>query len=69
MVTASQDRFRQDEQRRSADHVSFLKHRNFRWLWIAGILSSVCTLGYLLIDQEPRPNGGSWYGYTLGTIG
>ena len=25
--------------------------------------------GYALIDQEPRPNGGSWYGYTLGTIG
>ena len=22
-----------------------------------------------MIDQQPRPNGGSWYGYTLGTIG
>jgi hypothetical protein len=22
----------------------------------------------MLIDVEPRPNGGSWYGYTLGTI-
>ncbi len=23
----------------------------------------------MLIDVQPRPNGGSWYGYTLGTIG
>ncbi len=23
----------------------------------------------MLIDIRPRPNGGSWYGYTLGTIG
>jgi hypothetical protein len=22
-----------------------------------------------MIDQQPRPNGGTWYGYTLGTIG
>ncbi|WP_315443966.1 hypothetical protein [Sphingomonas alpina] len=29
----------------------------------------VVTLAYLLIDVRPRPNGGSWYGYTLGTIG
>jgi hypothetical protein len=32
-------------------------------------LCVVATLAYLLIDVEPRPNGGSWYGYTLGTIG
>ncbi|MEM7781301.1 MAG: hypothetical protein AAF697_13005 [Pseudomonadota bacterium] len=63
------DRFSQDERRRNADHVSFLKHKRFRWLWIALILCVVSILGYALIDQEPRPNGGSWYGYTLGTIG
>ena len=62
-------RFKQDERRRDSDHVSFLKHRSFRWLWIALALSAASIAGYLLIDQEPRPNGGSWYGYTLGTIG
>ena len=62
-------RFTQDEKRRDSDHVSFLKHRGFRWLWIALALCAATIAGYLLIDQEPRPNGGSWYGYTLGTIG
>ncbi len=62
-------RFSQDEQRRDSDHVSFLKHRRFRWLWIALFLSGAAIAGYLMIDQQPRPNGGTWYGYTLGTIG
>lgn len=62
-------RFTQDEQRRDSDHVSFLKHRGYRWLWIALALSAASIAGYALIDQEPRPNGGTWYGYTLGTIG
>ncbi|MCF8706867.1 hypothetical protein [Rhizorhapis sp. SPR117] len=50
-------------------HDSFLRHRNFRWLKIALAISFIAILGYALIDVEPRPNGGSWYGYTLGTIG
>lgn len=25
--------------------------------------------GYMLADAEPRPNGGTWYGYLLGSIG
>lgn len=62
-------RFTQDEKRRDSDHVSFLKHRRFRWLWIALALSGASIAGYVLIDQEPRPNGGTWYGYVLGTIG
>jgi len=66
---AAKNRFKQDEKRRDSDHVSFLKHRGFRWLWIALLLSGACIAGYVMIDQEPRPNGGSWYGYTLGTIG
>lgn len=33
------------------------------------ILSATALLTYMLIDIRPRPNGGSWYGYTLGTIG
>ena len=66
---AGKTRFSQDERRRDSDHVSFLRHKGFRWLWIALALCGVTIAGYLMIDQEPRPNGGSWYGYTLGTIG
>lgn len=69
MASSAKNRFSQDEKRRDSDHVSFLKHRGFRWLWIALLLSGVSIAGYVLIDQQPRPNGGSWYGYTLGTIG
>jgi hypothetical protein len=65
----AKNRFKQDETRRDSDHVSFLKHRGFRWLWIALALSGTSIAGYMLIDQQPRPNGGTWYGYTLGTIG
>ncbi|QIQ85387.1 hypothetical protein [Erythrobacter sp.] len=69
MATKATNRYSLDEKRRDADHVSFLKHRNWRWLKVALLLSVVAGLGYALIDQEPRPNGGTWYGYTLGTIG
>jgi hypothetical protein len=57
------------EERRDAEHESFLAHRNFRWLKIALALTFVFGAGYVLADIRPRPNGGSWYGYTLGTIG
>lgn len=53
----------------STDHEGFLRHRNFRWLKIAVGISVVAIVGYAVADVEPRPNGGSWYGYTLGTIG
>jgi len=69
MASVPNDRFSQDEQRRNADHISFLKYKRFRWLWIAVLVAVATTIGYFLIDQDPRPNGGSWYGYTLGTIG
>ena len=50
-------------------HEGFLRHRRFRWLKIALLLSLSATLGYALIDVQPRHNGGSWYGYLLGTVG
>ncbi|MBX9858794.1 MAG: hypothetical protein K2Y20_04285 [Sphingomonas sp.] len=53
----------------AASHEGFLAHAGFRWLKVAGLMSVVAILIYLLIDVTPRPNGGSWYGYTLGTIG
>ena len=50
-------------------HESFLRHGRYRWLKIASAISLVALLGYAFIDVQPRPNGGSWYGYLLGTIG
>ncbi|MEK6638670.1 MAG: hypothetical protein AABY88_11360 [Pseudomonadota bacterium] len=49
-------------------HEGFLRHKSFRWLKIAFILTTTATLGYLFIDVKPRPNGGSWYGYLLGIV-
>jgi hypothetical protein len=51
------------------DHESFLVHKRFRWLKIALALSIVASIGYAFADVTPRPNGGTWYGYTLGTVG
>ena len=50
-------------------HDGFLRHKSFRWLKISAALSLAVTVGYFFADVTPRPNGGSWYGYTLGTIG
>ena len=69
MATAAKRRFSQDEARRDADHESFLAHKRFRYLWVALAVVLVTFVTYALVDVEPRHNGGSWYGYTLGTIG
>jgi hypothetical protein len=53
----------------AAAHESFLRYQRFRWLKIAGLVSLVSLLIYMLVDVQPRHNGGSWLGYTLGTIG
>ena len=58
-----------DAARTGTDHEGFLVHRRMRWLKIALAISAIAILGYALADVKPRPNGGSWYGYTLGTIG
>jgi hypothetical protein len=52
----------------AARHESFLQHAGFRWLWVAIIMVGVATGAYLLVDVKPRPNGGSWLGYLLGTL-
>jgi hypothetical protein len=57
------------EARRTADHESFLAHKRMRWLKVALVLSLAAILGYAFADVEPRPNGGTWYGYALGTVG
>ncbi|MGZ8419251.1 MAG: hypothetical protein ACXWU3_07205 [Allosphingosinicella sp.] len=52
-----------------ASHEGFLRHRNFLWLKVGLAISVLALAGYALIDVQPRPNGGSAYGYALGTIG
>jgi hypothetical protein len=53
----------------AAAHESFLRYQRFRWFKIAAVVSLISLLVYMLVDVQPRPNGGSWLGYTLGTIG
>jgi hypothetical protein len=49
-------------------HEGFLRHRGFRWAWRAAVLCLIAGAGYLLIDVQPRPNGGSAFGYAAGTV-
>ncbi len=51
------------------EHSSFLTHKNFLFLKIALVLCIISLFGYIWADFEPVRNGGTWYGYTLGTIG
>ncbi|MDQ4087418.1 MAG: hypothetical protein M3177_05350 [Pseudomonadota bacterium] len=53
----------------AARHESFLQYRRYRWFKIALLLSILLTVAYLMIDVQPRHNGGSWLGYALGTVG
>lgn len=66
---APPERGAQTERDRTSAHTSFLSHRGFLWLKLAVLLCAATTVGYFFADVTPRPNGGTWYGYTLGTIG
>jgi len=57
------------QQRQAALHDGFLRHAGFRWLKVALAISVFTILSYALIDIRPHHNGGSWYGYVLGTVG
>lgn len=59
----------QVERVRERQHEGFLRYAGFRWAKISGGLCLLIILSYALVDVTPRHNGGSWYGYTLGTIG
>jgi hypothetical protein len=50
-------------------HGTFLNHAGYRYLWLALLLSVAALAAYIL--HQPLgapPNGGTWLGYTLGTI-
>ncbi|MGJ8670434.1 MAG: hypothetical protein ACSHXK_13155 [Oceanococcus sp.] len=50
-------------------HESFLTHRSSIWLKFAILLCALCGALYVWHDPLDGPNGGTWLGYTLGTIG
>lgn len=54
---------------RASAHEGFLTLGGLRWAKIAGAITLIVVAIYALHDPLPRPNGGTWYGYTLGTIG
>lgn len=48
---------------------SFLVHRRMRYLKVMVALLVLAIAAYLIWEPEGGHNGGSWLGYTLGTIG
>ena len=50
-------------------HESFLRHARWRYLKAAVALCVVSSALYLWHDPLDGPNGGTWLGYTLGTLG
>jgi hypothetical protein len=50
-------------------HDSILTYARSRYLWIAVALSAASLIAYIWHDPGGPPNGGTWLGYTLGTIG
>jgi hypothetical protein len=59
----------QTERQLTSDHEGFLRYKRFRWAKRAALFATLAVLVYALADQQPRPNGGTWLGYSLGTIG
>jgi hypothetical protein len=49
-------------------HQSFVNYKGFRWAIFAGVLSTASIVAYLWDSPRDPPNGGTWLGYTLGTI-
>lgn len=54
---------------RDVAHEGFLNHKQARWAKVSGALTLLVIAVYALTDPIPRHNGGTWLGYTLGTLG
>lgn len=50
-------------------HQSILAYANFRWLKLTAVLLAACIAAYVWHEPARVPNGGTWLGYALGTIG
>jgi len=51
------------------DRENLLEFAGFRYLKLAGGLTAASVLAYVLEAPRTVPNGGTWLGYTLGTLG
>jgi hypothetical protein len=49
-------------------NTSFLTHAKGRYFWLSTLLLLICITAYLVHEPDQLPNGGTWLGYTLGTI-
>lgn len=52
-----------------AIHESIFNASRYRYLWLSLVLGLISTIAYWWHDPIGEPNGGTWLGYTLGTIG
>ena len=50
-------------------HQSILEYARFRWFKAALWVSVLAGAAYLWHEPAPKPYGGTWLGYALGTIG
>lgn len=50
-------------------HSSFISHEGGRYFWISLAFVIISIVIYGWHDPGAEANGGTWYGYTLGTIG
>lgn len=50
-------------------HYSILEYARFRWFKGALLLSAAASIAYLWHEPPVKPYGGTWLGYTLGTVG
>ncbi len=48
---------------------SILNFNRAKYLWVALLLTGASILAYWWHQPDGSPNGGTWLGYTLGTIG
>ncbi|MDE0853895.1 MAG: hypothetical protein OSA97_05690 [Nevskia sp.] len=53
----------------AAMHEGFLVHARFRYLKLASLLCVLAVVAYWWHNPAGGANGGTWLGYTLGTIG
>ena len=49
-------------------HYSILEYAKFRWFKVAVSLAALACVAYLWHEPPLKPYGGTWLGYTLGTI-
>jgi hypothetical protein len=50
-------------------HYSILEYAKFRWFKLAILLATTAAGLYLWHEPPLKPYGGTWLGYTLGTVG